>query len=113
MFAGLAGEDTPQLTVYSVEGFLARIGPTAQAGGREEKELWRKVDRFGNIAHVLSAYELRFRSETGDSITRRGINSVQLFFEGGDWVIVSLLWDVERPDSPLPGAFEPGSSGKL
>src|SRR5690242_14228466 len=94
MFAGLSGDGKPQLTVYSVEDFLDRITPMAQTGGREEKELWRNVDRFGNIAQVWSAYELRFASATGESITRRGVNSLQLFFDGSDWAILSLIWDI-------------------
>jgi hypothetical protein len=27
---------------------------------------------------------------------------VQLFFDRGRWWIVSIVWDNERPDNPLP-----------
>jgi hypothetical protein len=32
----------------------------------------------------------------------RGINSIQLFYEGSRWWIVSIYWQPESPEHPVP-----------
>ncbi len=62
-----------------------------------EIEVSRRVEEFGNIAHVWSIYEAR-RSEGDIAPERRGINSIQLFRNAhGQWQITSMIWDNERP----------------
>ena len=70
-----------------------------------EVEIDRRIDLFGNIAHVWSAYEAR--SALGDAEPeRRGINSIQ-FFRDPDlgWRIVSMIWDNERPGISVSTSF--------
>jgi hypothetical protein len=57
-----------------------------------EYETARRVERFGAVAHVLSSYETK---RAPDSLTPfgRGINSIQLMWTNGKWLIVSLVWD--------------------
>ena len=38
----------------------------------------------------------------GDKPFDRGVNSFQLLNDGKRWWIVSIFWDSERPDNPLP-----------
>jgi hypothetical protein len=61
-----------------------------------EVETARRIDLFGNIAHVWSAYEAR--TALGDAKPeRRGINSIQLFKDAvAGWRIMSMIWDNER-----------------
>lgn len=66
-----------------------------------EAEVANRVDRFGNIAHVLSVYEAR-HDPTEAKPFKRGINSIQLYYDGSRWWIVSILWDNEREGNPLP-----------
>ena len=68
-----------------------------------EVEIGRRIDLFGNIAHVWSAYEAR--SALGDAKPeRRGINSIQLFKDPErGWRIMSMVWDNEREGLELPG----------
>ena len=61
-----------------------------------EREVARRIDRFGDVMHIASAYETKISPQAVDYI-ERGINSLQLVFEGGDWKIVSLCWDVHAP----------------
>jgi hypothetical protein len=61
-----------------------------------EVEVARRVERFGCVAHVLSLYETK-RSEKAASVLGRGINSIQLMWNGEAWRIVSLLWDEGLP----------------
>jgi hypothetical protein len=61
-----------------------------------EVETSRRIDRFGNMAHVWSGYEAR-RSPDDQDPERRGINSIQLFnhAEHG-WRIIHMIWDNAR-----------------
>jgi hypothetical protein len=68
--------------------------------GFVEKELGRQVTRFGNIVHVLSSYESR--DKLGGEVIERGVNSIQLLFDGQRWWMVSILWDSERESNPIP-----------
>ncbi|HSP15279.1 MAG TPA: hypothetical protein VLV78_11055 [Thermoanaerobaculia bacterium] len=65
-----------------------------------EGELWRDTRQFGEIAHVLSAYETR-RSRNGD-VMNRGVNSIQLFRRGGRWFISAMIWRREGKDVKIP-----------
>jgi aryl carrier-like protein len=55
-----------------------------------EGEIWRETHLFGEVAHVLSAYETRWTRE-GDLINR-GVNSIQLFQRDGRWWISAMIW---------------------
>jgi hypothetical protein len=68
-----------------------------------EVEIARRIDLFGNIAQVWSAYEAR--TALDDAVPeRRGINSIQLFKDPErGWRIVSMIWDNERDGVTLPG----------
>jgi hypothetical protein len=61
-----------------------------------EVETGRRIDLFGNIAHVWSSYEAR-RSPDDADVERRGINSIQLFRDPDKgWRIIHMIWDNER-----------------
>ena len=61
-----------------------------------EVETERRIDLFGNIAHVWSRYEAR-RSPADDDVERRGVNSIQLFRHPDlGWRIIHMIWDNER-----------------
>lgn len=75
--------------------------------GFVERELRREVRRFGNIAHVFSAYEYETTREAAKKEKGRGVNSLQLFWDGTRWWIFSVSWDEERPGNPIPKQFKP------
>ncbi len=70
-----------------------------------EKEIHRVTERFGPIAHVWSTYETR-RTETGP-IVKRGINSIELFWDGQRWWIANAIWTDETRDTPIPKEYLP------
>jgi hypothetical protein len=80
--------------------FAARYNSAFVDRGFFERETKRVTKRFGNIAHVFSAYEYR-ASENGP-VQGRGVNSIQLYWDGTRWWIASAIWDDERPDNPIP-----------
>jgi len=70
-------------------------------GGFKEEELSRRTHRYANIAQVFSVYQARHH-RGDDPLLHRGVNAVQLVRSHGRWWITSILWAVEREDSPLP-----------
>jgi hypothetical protein len=67
-----------------------------------EVEIARRIDLFGNIAHVWSAYEAR-RDPADAEPERCGINSIQLFKDPqAGWRIIAMIWDNERDNVRLP-----------
>jgi hypothetical protein len=96
----------PRATVLDPDGYAARAGPRFLQTGFFEREVSRRVERFGNIAHAFSTYESRHAA--ADSLPfARGINSIQLFFDGRRWWVVTVLWDAERPGLTIPPEYLP------
>jgi hypothetical protein len=53
---------------------------------------------------VFDAYASR--NAPGDAKPfARGINSFQLFNDGKRWYIVTIYWDAERPENPIPARY--------
>lgn len=99
------GDETPaRAAVLSHAQFIE-----ASAGGLRdgffEREIHRVTQRFGNMAHVFSTYEFG-RTEEGP-VLGRGINSIQLFFDGDRWWIVGAAWRNATPDTPIPPEYLP------
>jgi len=69
--------------------------------GFYENEIARKEEQFGDTMVVLSAYEGKFRQEDKEAIAR-GVNNIQLIYERDRWWVVSMIWDVESAENPLP-----------
>ena len=88
------------------QDYIDRAGPGLVREGFHEREIARRVDRFGRIAHVFSTYEGR-RASTDAEPFLRGINSIQLFDDGTRWWIVSVYWQAEDQATPLPPEYLP------
>jgi hypothetical protein len=84
---------------------FAESSAPVYAQGFYERELHRVTRRYGNIAHVFSTYETR-TTPTGP-VDHRGVNSLQLFFDGARWWIASATWQSGRPGAPIPAEFLP------
>jgi hypothetical protein len=67
-----------------------------------EAEIWRETRQFGEVAHVLSAYEAR-RSRNAE-VRNRGVNSIQLFRREDRWWISAMLWRREGRDVRIADA---------
>ena len=75
-----------------------------EKGGFFESELARRTESFGNITHVWSTFESRRGTADAEPYTR-GIYSVQLLKDGDRWWILSLSWDMERENNPMPEKY--------
>ena len=86
----------PQRLSMTLEEYQANTTPFFAANDFYEVETGRRIDLFGNIAHVWSAYEAR-RSPDNSDVERRSINSIQLFRHPDlGWRIIHMIWDNER-----------------
>jgi hypothetical protein len=90
--------------VMNVDGYIESSGPILESKGFFETEVARRVEAFGNIAHVFSTYEARTRADDPKPFMR-GINSIQLWNDGKRWWIVTVYWQAEGPDNPLPEQY--------
>lgn len=90
--------------VWTVEEYIATAAPGLMRNGFYEREIGRKMERFGNVVHMMSAYESRNHPDDPKPF-QRGVNSIQLFHDGTRWWVVTVFWDSERPDNPLPAAL--------
>ena len=98
-----AGEE--RLHPLTVEDFIRIVTPLyATDGGFFERDIGHRIDRFGNVAHVFTAYETR-RAGPDGPVVARGINSVQLVRHEGRWWVANLAWDSERPGNPIPPEY--------
>jgi hypothetical protein len=90
--------------VLDVEGYIARVEPLFAKNGFYENEIARRVEQFGQIAHVWSTYESRY-NEDDPAPFMRGINSIQLFNDGKRWWILSIYWQHEAPNHAIPQKY--------
>jgi hypothetical protein len=90
--------------VLDVEGYIARVEPLFANEGFYETEVARKMEQFGSIAHVWSTYESRHDPSEPEPFMR-GINSIQLFNDGKRWWILSIYWQHESKNHPLPAEY--------
>jgi hypothetical protein len=89
--------------ILDVEGYIARAEPLLQKGFYE-KEVARRTEQFGRIAHVWSSYESRH--DLSDAAPfMRGINSFQLFNDGKRWWILSIYWQHETAKHAIPEKY--------
>lgn len=98
-------EGRPIAAVMDHAAFVARTDRGFVERGFFEREIHRVTRRFGNIVHVFSTYE--FRATRDGPVGGRGVNSIQLFWDGSRWWIANATWDDERPDNPIPAEFLP------
>ena len=84
--------------------FHAQSAGLAEAGFFEV-EVARRTQRHGAAAHVWSTYEWR-QAEDGP-VGGRGVNSIQLVWDGARWWIVSWMFDGRTDAPPVPAEYLP------
>ncbi len=84
--------------------YAERSGPFLLKNGFTEKEIARHTDIYGNIAQVFSTYEGTYTAD-GKPAKIRGINSFQLMNDGKRWWVVTIYWQAESADNPIPEKY--------
>lgn len=101
-------DDALKAEVLEVEPFLERSrrmirDSELENAGFVQREVFRSVEAFGNVAHVFSTYESSLADEPKPF--ERGINSIQLLKQGHGWEVLNMMWEVERKDLAIPDEF--------
>ena len=99
----------PQTGVFgaralSPDDYIKRNEPFFAKEGFYEREVARRTDIYGNIAQVFSTYE-SFHSMSDKKPFMRGINSFQLLNDGKRWWIMTIFWQAETPENPIPKTY--------
>ncbi len=93
-----------QLMTFSPAQFAQQAGPYMSEHGFFERETHRRVARYGAVAQVFSTYASRHAASDPKPF-QRGINSFQLYYDGHRWWVVTIYWQPEYADLPIPKAF--------
>jgi len=101
---------------FDLESYRANLEAMIDSGAMTslwEAEIWRETRQFGEVAHVLSAYEAR-HSRNGE-VRNRGVNSIQLFRRGDHWSISAMLWRREGQEVRIErsAGVSPAADGRL
>ena len=99
--------DGPKPAVMTPEDYVQRAGANFEKNAFYESEISRRMETFGNVAHVFSTYESR--RAPGEKPFARGINSFQLVRDAKGWKVMTILWDSEREGNPIPDKYLKGN----
>jgi hypothetical protein len=101
---GKRPDGTRTIRTLSVDEYARNIGPQLERGGFFERELGRKVERYGNVVHLMSAYDSK-RTLADPAPFARGVNSFQLWYDGSRWYVVTICWEAESAENPIPAEW--------
>lgn len=83
---------TPEQYILNNDAFLKK-------NDFYEEELGNKMQIFGGLAQVYSAFQYRFSKE--GKVEARGVNCIQLIKEKGRWWITNLVWEDESEQNKI------------
>jgi len=90
--------------VWSVDDYIDEAGQWLVENGFFEVEVGRVTEQYGNVVHLMSAYESRRRADDAEPFTR-GVNSFQLWNDGARWWVVSIMWEDEHTAGEIPKRY--------
>ncbi|HEX8179925.1 MAG TPA: hypothetical protein VF525_10320 [Pyrinomonadaceae bacterium] len=97
-------DGTTAARVLDVAGYVERASKNFAQQGFYERAVVNRVEQFGQIAHVFSTYEARHDAKDAQPFLR-GINSIQLMNDGKRWWVVTIFWQAEDAQTPLPPKY--------
>ncbi len=97
--------ERPYARVMDHQAFVDGSDSTMVHDGFFEREIHRVTREYGNIVQVFSTYE-EHRTADGP-VEGRGINALQLYWDGTRWWVASAIWFEEDSAHPIPKDFLP------
>lgn len=94
----------PVAKVWTHPEFVGATEPLVKKGFTE-REIFRTTRHYGNMVHVDSTYEVLVGG--GNPVPSRGVNSLDLYFEGTRWWVASVVWQSEDAAHPIPPELLP------
>jgi len=98
-------DGTATAEVVTLDDYYRRMGSGARKVGFYEHEIHRTVEKLGAFTHVWSTYETS--EAAGGAVKRRGINSIELCWDGNRYWILSWVFDDERNGLKIPREYLP------
>jgi len=95
----------PFANVMSHQQYVESSDAYMVKNGFFEREIHSVARTFGSMTQVFSTYEIRNKAD--GPVMARGINSIELFYDGSRWWITAAMWEDERPGNPIPKEFLP------
>jgi hypothetical protein len=102
--APLTGKEEYALRALTPDDYIARSSKLLEEHGFFEREIARRTEQYGHIAHAFSTYESRHKMEDAKPF-QRGINSIQLMNDGKRWWVLSVFWEGETEKTTLPEKY--------
>lgn len=96
-------DGTVRYRVITPDEYEQNSGAYFLKNGFFERGIHNTIEEFGQEAHVISSYESRHEKDAKPFA--RGINSIQLLNDGKRWWVVTIMWDEERTDMPIPDKY--------
>jgi len=75
--------------------------------GFNEDELYRITNTYGAGTQIFSTYESHFTNKNGEQEIIKGVNNIQLYFDGERYFIVSIFWDADAKNIEVPDRYLP------
>jgi len=99
---GVNPDGTPFVRVFTLAEYIENIRQLLDDETRfSEVEVAQESVVFGNVARLTSVYEFNWQSPK-ETRRGRGVNFFTLVREAGQWRVMSIVWDNERPGLSLP-----------
>jgi hypothetical protein len=94
-------ENAFQLMPMDIEGYIVKLDYLDKKGFYEE-ELYVSTESYGSITQSISTYKFWMEDETAEG---RGLTSYQYFHDGTRYWILSMFWQMESDEYPIPEEF--------
>jgi hypothetical protein len=90
----------------SVDGFIQDWKDFFRDANLEERGFYEtiadmKVTEFGGLAHAFVIFEPRY-GDAGPDIQLRGLDSIELSYDGARWWVAAITTDFEGPGKTIP-----------
>ena len=91
--------------VLAVEDYVKNGAEYFKKEAFFEREIARRTEQYGQMAVVFTTYASRHSADVNEKPFARGINSMTFYNDGKRWHCLSIIWDSERPDNPIPEKY--------
>jgi hypothetical protein len=98
---GVNSDGTPFVSVFTLDAYIENVRQMLDGVRFSEVEVSQESVVFGNVARLTSVYEYT-RQSPEQTVRGRGVNFFTLVHDAGQWRVMSIVWDNERPGLSLP-----------
>jgi hypothetical protein len=104
--SGKNNEGKTGYRLMTPDSYVESSGKWLEENGFCEIEIYRVTEQYGSLIHVWSTYE-SYRSKSDEKPFTRGINSIQIMYDGDRYWIMQIYWLGETESLPLPLKYLP------